>query len=112
MTTPTPAPQQAEREREAYEARFPGAQKWRDGDDYSQDDCRAGWEAWLARAALSSPPLYAAQAPSEPVRRPLTEAEIESIMREAFPRTKCSTAYLAFARLIERAVAHQIGGDA
>lgn len=36
-------------------------------------------------------------------KQAMTEPEIESLMLAAFPRTKCSQAYIAFARAIERA---------
>ena len=35
---------------------------------------------------------------------PLTEEQITELMNGAFPRTKCSPAYIKFARLVEAAV--------
>lgn len=39
----------------------------------------------------------------------MTDARIAELMADAFPRTKCSTAYLKFARLVESDVRCDLG---
>ena len=62
-----------------------------DSDQYASGYAQGKWQAWQAAIAAQEP------------KQAMTDAEIEALMLAAFPRTKCSQAYIAFAKAIERA---------